>query len=62
VKKFKKLGSQKWAAISEEMNENSSELRTIEQCKKRWENYLDPRINKGKWGRDEIKLIFLKHA
>jgi hypothetical protein len=44
------------------MNENSSVLRTIEQCKKRWENYLDPRINKGKWGRDEIKLIFLKHA
>ena len=62
MKKFKKLGSQKWAAISEEMNENSSELRTIEQRKKRWENYLDPRIKKGKWGGDEIKFIFLKHA
>lgn len=38
-------------SISEEMNDKSNEVRTSEQCKKRWENYLDPKINKNKWGK-----------
>ncbi|KAI9295972.1 ternary protein-Dna Complex1, partial [Neoconidiobolus thromboides FSU 785] len=53
----KEMGAEKWVAIA-----NRLETRTGKQCRERWHNHLDPRINKAPFTAEEEQLIFKLHA
>ena len=36
--------------------------RTARQCKERWQNYLDPEINNGKWSPEEDSILLEKYS
>jgi len=57
-----KLGTKKWAVIVDKMkikfpgfNQNPK------QCRERWRNHLDPRVNKDPWTPDEELMFIEKH-
>ncbi|OMJ70963.1 hypothetical protein SteCoe_30937 [Stentor coeruleus] len=58
----------KWSKISNVLNEeihNRLNIRNSKTCKERWNNYLNPDINRGQWTDDEDILLlkgFLKHG
>ena len=49
------LGTKSWTDIAAAMGD-----RNPRQCKERWENYLDPTINKGPWTKAEDDLLIEK--
>lgn len=44
-----------WVLISQQMGNKSAR-----QCRERWQNYLDPRLQKGNWTQDEDKQIITR--
>eukprot|EP01022_Parablepharisma_sp_SALTPOND_P008452 TRINITY_DN136044_c1_g1_i1.p1 TRINITY_DN136044_c1_g1~~TRINITY_DN136044_c1_g1_i1.p1 ORF type:complete len:380 (-),score=22.89 TRINITY_DN136044_c1_g1_i1:272-1411(-) len=49
-----------WTAIAEKFNaKTSASKRTGKQCRERWRNHLDPKINKDPWN-DSEDIILLK--
>lgn len=61
-------GVEKWGKISNFLNNeihNGLKIRTGKMCKERWNNYLNPDINRGKWTDAEDILVlenFLKYG
>lgn len=51
------LGAEKWVAIASRLG-----TRTGKQCRERWHNHLDPRINKAPFTPEEEQLIFQLHS
>ncbi|KAI0230223.1 hypothetical protein L0F63_001605 [Massospora cicadina] len=51
------LGAEKWVTIASRLG-----TRTGKQCRERWHNHLDPRINKSPFTPEEEKLIFQLHS
>ncbi|KAJ9058135.1 hypothetical protein DSO57_1015361 [Entomophthora muscae] len=51
------LGAEKWVAIANRLG-----TRTGKQCRERWHNHLDPRINKAPFTPEEEQLIFQLHS
>ena len=49
-------GGKKWSQIAETMPG-----RLGKQCRERWYNHLDPRINKEPWTREEDELLIMAH-
>lgn len=58
----------KWGKIASVLNEelhNRLNIRNSKTCKERWNNYLNPNINRGSWTEDEDILLlegFLKYG
>ena len=54
-------GKKKWGAIANEINtacHKGLRIRTGKQCKERWNNHLNPCINRGEWtAEDDLKLL-----
>lgn len=52
------LGQKKWAHISSILSETFHTQRKGKNCRERWNNHLDPKINKGEWSYEEdLKLL-----
>ena len=52
------LGVKKWAKIANVLNESFHNRRKGKNCRERWNNHLDPNINKGEWTYEEdLKLL-----
>lgn len=56
-----KFGVKKWAIISNFLNEEFSSNRKGKNCRERWNNHLNPSINKGEWTYEEDLKLLLKH-
>ena len=55
-----KFGKKKWTKISKILNEKFNNSRKGRNCRERWNNYLDPDLNKGEWQNEEdLKLLML---
>ena len=56
-----KKGIEKWGQIANLLNKevhNGLKIRTGKQCKERWNNYLNPDVNRGAWTESEdIKAL-----
>ncbi|OMJ79575.1 hypothetical protein SteCoe_20383 [Stentor coeruleus] len=51
-----KKGLEKWGQIAGILNKEihkGLKIRTGKQCKERWNNYLNPEVNRGSWTEDE---------
>lgn len=51
-----KQGVNKWTTIADRIPG-----RTAKQCRERWNNHLDPAVNKGEWTPSEDKIIIDGH-
>ncbi|OMJ69200.1 hypothetical protein SteCoe_33140 [Stentor coeruleus] len=52
------FGIKKWAKIAKAINEKFTSDRKGKNCRERWNNHLNPDINKGEWTYEEdLKLI-----
>ena len=51
-----KYGQTEWAKVAREMPN-----RNPRQCRERWRNYMDPRLNTLEWSQDEDNLLLLKY-
>ena len=57
------LGTKKWSYIAQRMQVDFSlPGRSGKQCRERWHNHLDPRLNKKPWSAEEDLLIQEAHA
>ena len=55
--------SNSWAEISRLLGTHKSlQTRTSKQCRQRWQNQLDPSLNKAKWTNEELLLLFTAHS
>ncbi|CAG9316962.1 unnamed protein product [Blepharisma stoltei] len=58
--------NKKWGFTAKEINlrvHKGMKVRTGKQCKERWNNHLDPNVNKGPWSNEEdLKLLELYKA
>ncbi|CAG9313613.1 unnamed protein product [Blepharisma stoltei] len=58
--------NKKWGFIAKEINlrvHKGLKVRTGKQCKERWNNHLDPNVNKGPWSNEEdLQLLELYKA
>jgi hypothetical protein len=54
-------GIKKWARIAVELNACFNNLRKGKNCRERWNNHLDPLINKGEWTYLEDLTLLQKH-
>ena len=54
-------GNKKWAKIADELNLSFHNTRKGKNCRERWNNHLDPNINKGEWTYDEDLKLIVKH-
>ena len=52
TKLVQELGPRQWIAIAEQMGNKTSQ-----QCKLRWTQYIDPKINQTKWKKEEDDLL-----
>lgn len=53
------FGIKKWAKISKAINEKFNSGRKGKSCRERWNNHLNPEINKGEWTYEEdLKLMY----
>lgn len=52
---IKMYGENDWRHLAKNM-----ERRNPRQCRERWQNYLNPNLNIGKWTREEDELILAK--
>jgi hypothetical protein len=55
------LGIKKWAKIATELNSVFNNGRKGKNCRERWNNHLDPEINKGEWTFEEDLILLEKH-
>jgi hypothetical protein len=61
-------GDKNWGLIARVLNSEvhgKTAIRNSKTCKERWNNYLDPSVNRGPWSKDEILLLlqgFLKYG
>ena len=55
------IGIKKWAKIASELNSCFNNSRKGKNCRERWNNHLDPSINKGEWTYDEDLLLLQKY-
>jgi len=57
-----KYGIRKWTVVSQKMEEiYGLKGRSGKQCRERWHNHLDPKINKKPWTEREEQIIFGAH-
>ena len=57
-----KFGIRKWAIVADKMETYFNlQGRTGKQCRERWHNHLDPKINKRAWSESEERIIFKAH-
>ena len=62
IELVKKYGTSNWTIIANEMaNMYKSKHRNGKQCRERWHNHLDPKVNKENWTEEEEKILFNKH-
>ncbi|ORX97743.1 Homeodomain-like protein, partial [Basidiobolus meristosporus CBS 931.73] len=57
VELVRELGAEKWVLIASRLSS-----RTGKQCRERWHNHLDPRIDKSPFTPEEEDLIFRLYA
>lgn len=55
------LGVKKWAQIATILNNSFNSSRKGKNCRERWNNHLDPTINKGEWTYEEDLTLLNKH-
>lgn len=55
------LGLKKWAQMAVQLNESFNNDRKGKNCRERWNNHLDPNINKGEWTYEEDLTLLTKH-
>ena len=56
IKLVQKHGQSDWIFISEFMPNRNSR-----QCRDRWNNYLNPNLNKAEWTNEEISMLMMHH-
>jgi len=57
-----KYGIRKWTVVAQKMEETFGlKGRSGKQCRERWHNHLDPKINKKPWTEREEQIIFGAH-
>lgn len=57
-----KHGTGNWTVISNEMSSKFNfKNRSGKQCRERWHNHLDPKVNKNYWDEKEENVLFEKH-
>jgi hypothetical protein len=57
-----KYGIRKWTVVAQKMEEVYRLIgRSGKQCRERWHNHLDPKINKKPWTEKEEQVIFGAH-
>jgi hypothetical protein len=57
-----KHGTGNWTVIANEMsNIYNFKNRSGKQCRERWHNHLDPKVNKDSWKESEENILFNKH-
>jgi hypothetical protein len=57
-----KYGIRKWTVVAQKMEEVYKLIgRSGKQCRERWHNHLDPKINKKPWTEREEQVIFGAH-
>lgn len=57
-----KHGTGNWTIISNEMSTKYNfKNRSGKQCRERWHNHLDPKVNKNYWDEAEETILFEKH-
>jgi hypothetical protein len=57
-----KYGIRKWTVVAQKMEElYMLKGRSGKQCRERWHNHLDPKINKKPWSEREEQIIFGAH-
>jgi len=57
-----KYGIRKWTVVAQKMEEiYGLKGRSGKQCRERWHNHLDPKINKKPWSEREEQIIFGAH-
>ena len=62
IELVKKYGTSNWTIIANEMaNMYKSKHRNGKQCRERWHNHLDPKVNKDNWTEEEENILFTKH-
>ena len=62
IELVKKYGTSNWTIIANEMaNMYKSKHRNGKQCRERWHNHLDPKVNKENWTEEEENILFTKH-
>ena len=57
IKLIEKMGAHRWSEVSELMPSRQGK-----QCRERWHNHLNPKINKNDWNDQEEWLLFLLHS
>ncbi|EAY19115.1 Myb-like DNA-binding domain containing protein [Trichomonas vaginalis G3] len=57
IKFFMANGPHNWSSLA-----NVLQSRTPKQCRERWHNHLDPKINKGPWTHQEDIILAQKHS
>ena len=57
----KEIGIKKWAKIAGMINSRFQSDRKGKNCRERWNNHLDPTINKGEWKYEEDLILLIKH-
>jgi hypothetical protein len=53
-------GTKNWTIISNEMAKKKFKNRSGKQCRERWHNHLNPKVNKENWSENEEKILFSK--
>ena len=57
-----KHGTGNWTLIANEMSEKYGfKTRSGKQCRERWHNHLDPKVNKDNWSEKEENILLSKH-
>lgn len=55
------FGIKKWAKIASELNLAFNNSRRGKNCRERWNNHLNPDINKGEWTYEEDLVLLMKN-
>ncbi|EER10036.1 myb, putative [Perkinsus marinus ATCC 50983] len=56
-------GTKNWTLIAEALTRlhKNTITRTAKQCRERWHNHLDPKVDKRPWTEEEHRIIFEAH-
>ena len=54
------MGLKRWAKIASVLNSEFKTLRKGKNCRERWNNHLDPNINKGQWSYEEDLMVLIQ--
>ncbi|KAF4662310.1 hypothetical protein FOZ61_002570 [Perkinsus olseni] len=57
-------GTKNWTLIADALTRlnGNTVTRTAKQCRERWHNHLDPKVNKRPWTEEEHRIIFEAHG